>query len=79
MTAGLSPQLPPCTSTEQAVSPVYLQISALRLEPVFDEVLWIVAEAKHEVSLRLQLVNVLDCFMNLCKRRSRFFLNYYLM
>lgn len=44
---------------------VYLQVSALRLEPVLDEVLWIVAEAQHEVSLGLQLVDVLDCLVDL--------------
>lgn len=42
-----------------------LQISALRLEPVLNEVLWIVAEAQHKVSLSLQLVDVLNCLMNL--------------
>lgn len=46
-------------------SNVYLQISALRLEPVLDEVLRIIAEAQHEVSLSLQLVDVLNCLMNL--------------
>ena len=44
---------------------VYLQISALRLEPVLDEVLWFIAEAQHEVSLGLQLVDVLNRLMNL--------------
>lgn len=51
-----------------------LQISALRLKPVLDEVLWIIAEAQHEVSLSLQLVNVLDGFMNLHLKRSDFLL-----
>lgn len=44
---------------------VYLQISALRLKPVLNEVLWIVAEAQHEVSLGLQLVDGLDRLMDL--------------
>lgn len=44
---------------------VHLQVSALRLEPVLDELLWIVAEAQHEVPLRLQLVDVLDCLVDL--------------
>lgn len=44
---------------------VYLQIPALRLEPVLDEVLWFIAEAQHEVSLGLQLVDVLNRLMNL--------------
>lgn len=52
--------------SKRVVEPsVYLQISALRLEPVLDEVLWIIAEAQHEVSLSLQLVDVLDRLMNL--------------
>lgn len=34
----------------------YLEVSALRLEPVLDEVLRAVAKAEHEVSLRFQLV-----------------------
>lgn len=44
---------------------VHLQVSALRLEPVLDELLWVVAEAQHEVPLRLQLVDVLDCLVDL--------------
>lgn len=31
----------------------HLQVPALRLEPVLDELLWIVAEAQHEVPLGL--------------------------
>lgn len=46
-------------------SHVYLQIPALRLEPVLNEVLRFVAEAQHEVSLSLQLVDVLNSLMNL--------------
>lgn len=46
-------------------SNVYLQISALRLEPVLDEILGIIAEAQHEVSLSLQLVDVLNSLMYL--------------
>lgn len=42
-----------------------LQISALRLEPVLDEVLWIIAEAQHEVSLSFQLIDVLNRLVNL--------------
>lgn len=44
---------------------IYLQISALRLEPVLDEVLRIIAEAQHKVSFSLQLVDVLNRLMNL--------------
>lgn len=44
---------------------VYLQIPALGLQPVLDEVLWIIAEAQHEVSLCLQLINVLNSLMYL--------------
>lgn len=44
---------------------LHLQVSALRLEPVLDELLRIVAEAQHEVPLRLQLVDVLDCLVDL--------------
>lgn len=44
---------------------VHLQVPALRLEPVLDELLWIVAEAQHEVPLGLQLVDVLDCLVDL--------------
>lgn len=46
-------------------SSVHLQVSALRLQPVLDEVLWIIAEAQHKVSLSLQLVDVLDRLVNL--------------
>lgn len=60
------------TSTIKAFCLVYLQVSALRLEPVFDELLGVVAEAQHEVSLCLQLVNVLNRFMNLSNQKSRF-------
>lgn len=51
-----------------------LQISALRLEPVLDEVLWFVAEAQHKISLGLQLVDVLNRLMNLHLQRSNFLL-----
>ena len=44
---------------------IYLQIPALGLQPVLDEVLWIIAEAQHEVSLCLQLINVLNCLVYL--------------
>lgn len=44
---------------------VYLQIPALRLQPVLNEVLWIIAEAQHKVSLCLQLINVLNCLVYL--------------
>lgn len=44
---------------------VHLQVPALRLEPVLDELLWIIAEAEHEVPLSLQLVDVLDCLVDL--------------
>lgn len=47
------------------VADVYLQISALRLEPVLDEFLWVIAEAQHKVSLCLQLVDVFNCLMDL--------------
>lgn len=51
-----------------------LQISALRLEPVLDEVLGFIAEAQHEVSLNLQLVDVLNRLVNLNFQHSNFLL-----
>lgn len=55
-----------CTCADRFVgAQAYLQIPALRLEPVLDKLLWITAEAQHEISLGLQLVDVLDSFMNL--------------
>lgn len=44
---------------------VYLEVSALRLEPVLDEVLRVVTEAEHEVSLGLQLVDGFNSLMDL--------------
>lgn len=51
-----------------------LQIPGLRLQPVLDELLWIIAEAQHEISFGLQLVNVLNGFMNLHLKGSDFLL-----
>lgn len=51
-----------------------LQIPALGLQPVLDEVLWIIAEAQHEVSLCLQLINVLNSLMYLHLQCSNFLL-----
>lgn len=49
----------------------YLEVSVLRLQPVLDEVLRLVAEAQHEVSLRLQLVYRLDGLVNLMNGKQR--------
>lgn len=43
----------------------YLQIPALGLEPVVDEALRISGKAQHELTLCLQLVDGLNCFMDL--------------
>lgn len=43
----------------------YLEVSTLGLEPVLNEVLRVVAEAQHEVSLGLQLVNRLNGLVDL--------------
>lgn len=43
----------------------YLEVSALRLEPVLDELLRVVTEAEHEVSLGLQLVDGFNSLMDL--------------
>lgn len=42
-----------------------LEVSTLGLEPVLNEVLRVVAEAQHEVSLGLQLVNRLNGLVDL--------------
>lgn len=43
----------------------HLQVSALRLEPVVDETLWVSCEAQHELPLSLQLVNSFNGLMDL--------------
>ena len=48
-----------------------LQVPALGLEPVLDEVLGVVAEAQHEVSLGLQLVDGLDGLVDLNRGTQR--------
>lgn len=48
----------------------YLQVPLLRPDPLLDEVLGIVAEAQHEVSLCLQLVNRLNGLMDLHVREK---------
>lgn len=54
-------------STNDQMQAVYLEVSALRLEPVLDELLWVVTEAEHEVSLGLQLVDGFNSLMDLMK------------
>lgn len=44
---------------------VYLEVSALRLQPVIDEALWISGKAQHELSLGLQLIDGLNGLMDL--------------
>lgn len=48
----------------------YLQVPALGLEPVIDEALRISGKAQHELTLGLQLVNCLYCFMDLKERST---------
>lgn len=43
----------------------YLEVSALRLQPVIDEALWVSGEAQHELSLGLQLIDGLNGLMDL--------------
>lgn len=52
----------------------YLQVPALGLEPVIDEALRISGKAQHELTLGLQLVNCLYCFMDLVIQSSNFLL-----
>lgn len=44
---------------------LYLQVPALGLQPVVDEALRISGKTQHELTLGLQLVNCLYCFMDL--------------
>lgn len=61
--------LQPCCHSDKLLGR-YLEVSALRLEPVLDEVLRVVAEAQHEVSLSLQLVYGLYGLMYLMRNRK---------
>lgn len=71
----------PATSNDQKsvnlnVS-VYLQVSALRLEPVLDELLRVVTEAEHEVSLGFQRVDGFNSVVDLAMENVRVWLVHY--
>lgn len=48
----------------------HLQVSALGLEPVINEALWVSREAQHELPLSLQMVNGFDGLMDLRDQAS---------
>lgn len=50
---------------------VYLQVSALRLEPVLNELLGVVTEAQHEVSLGLQSVDGFNSLVDLMMKNVK--------
>lgn len=43
----------------------YLEVPPLGFDPFLDEILRVVAEAQHEIALRLQLVDGFDGLVNL--------------
>ncbi len=48
----------------------YFEVSTLRLEPVLDEILWLVTEAEHEVSLGFQLVDGFNSLVDLMENSN---------